>query len=766
MDKFTCIGRSHGAPAIPADKEQWTAVRRDPKLAELCRKIAECKDEETCRKLKSQLPVWTPRCAEFRNNHRAEKDALRPLNRLMLDIDEKGLTDSIMQKIAYDSENHAWLCRRRVLMVEESVRKGTHIMLEIRDDDDPTRLQDEVSKALGVKVDPAVKNRAGCIYMVPDGYTRFVDERLFTMSPLQGSGIGDNKNDSAYAPSTPLPTGEGQGGASLPTGEGQGGSYHGIPYSDIVAKYWELFNDGKVPTAGDRNVKTFELAMAVRSICDYDQGLMEKVIPNYWQAPSQPSAPPQPSPEGEGVGEWRKTIENALKEPRKSMPYRLRQVLNALRKSAQIEATGGTASCPPERPKKLPPLLALLTSKVPEVYKTAVCESVWPALGAHLHQVEFRYVNNETVGPNFMTVLAAPMSVGKGCVNPPIDHIMADIRKRDEESRRRDREWRDNNKRKGANKEKTPRPTDLCIQWLSSDLTNAALVQRMADAERNGERYLYIRMDEIELLNQLRTTGKADAVTQLIKLAFNNAVYGQERVGTDSVNETAHVRWNWNASTTPANLRRFLRGGANDGTLSRLNLTTILKPEDSKMPVYGLYDEKFDEQLKPFIERLNGCCGLIECSEVNALAKTLIAENDERAARVESDAYRVLSYRANVIAFQKAMLLYIAHGYRWTKEMEDYIRWSEQMDLWCKMRYFGDVLELEMQEEANMANHDPRDLLAMLPEQFSDEEFLELRQRLGKKGDGRSTLRTWKTRKLVDMDDVTGMWINIKKVRA
>ncbi|MCR5362175.1 MAG: hypothetical protein K6E73_09200 [Bacteroidales bacterium] len=524
-----------------------------------------------------------------------------------------------------------------------------------------------------------------------------------------------------------------------------------MPYSDIVKRYWAMFYDGREPSAGNRNTLTFELAMAMRHICGFDEGVLSQVIPNYWASGG-----------GDDGGERMSCIRSALSEPRRGVPFRLRQVLQSLRCERSTSAKRMEETQPPCRPEKLPPLLELLTSRVPEMYKGAVCESVWPSLGVHLHEVQFRYVNNELQEPTFMTVLMAPMSIGKGCVNPPIDYIMADIRQRDDEARRRDREWRESNRRKGANKEKSARPQDICVQWLMADMTNAAFVQRMADAERNGRRFLYSRLDEIEGLNQLRTSSRTDSVSQIIKLAFNCSLYGQERVGAESVNECTHVRWNRNASTTPANGKRFFRNAVNDGTLSRINLTTIMRGESDEMPIYGQYDETFAENLRPYIERLNACSGVIECPQALKLAKTLLEENAERAALCDSEAYRVLSYRANVIAYLKAMVLYVAHGYKWTKQMEQYVRWSEQMDLWCKMHFFGDELENLIGEETKMSGNGQQNLLEALPESFSREEYVQMRQSQGRAGDGSNTLRVWKKRGYIDWDEVVGRYVKLK----
>ena len=554
-------------------------------------------------------------------------------------------------------------------------------------------------------------------------------------------------------------------------------SYNGIPFEKIVLKYLELFNDGKLPTEGDRNVKTFELAVTLRSICDYSQAKLEAVIPRFDNFPME---------------EWRRTIESALKEPRKGMPYRLRQVLNALQQDGKMSITGGTHDTPPTMPKRLPKLLTLLTSKVPHMYKPAVCEGVFPALGVHLHGVKFRYWDNVEHEPTFMNVLIAPMSIGKGAIKKPIDFILNDIKEADKPNRLREAEWKRKNPA-SKTKAKDPRPNDICIQILIDNLTDAVFNQRVVDAHENGQRFIYTRVDEVEQLKKVTSKGTVDEVSILIRKAFDNAEHGQERVGADSITGIAPLRWNFNASTTIPNAHRFFQKAVNDGTLSRLNLSTIVKPkteyppngtndtpngkdnppngkintpngkdnlpnDDSSLPIFGIYDEKFAEQLQPFISRLNSASGLIECPQALKLAKELTQENDRRAALYESDAYRILSYRANVIAYLKAMVLYVAAGYKWSKEIADYVRWSEQMDLWCKMRFFGSQLEAEILAERQQVNAAPQNLLALLPGEFTYEQYLRMRQQQGKRGDGYSTLRVWKHRGYIEYDEVASTW--------
>lgn len=534
--------------------------------------------------------------------------------------------------------------------------------------------------------------------------------------------------------------------------------YNGIPYSEIISKYWELYNFGKLPTMGDRNVKTFELAVTLRAICNYSLPQLEAVIPRYDNFPEQ---------------EWRTTLESALKEPRKGMPYRLRQVLLAIQSDSKIAATGGSRDVPPAMPQKLPKLLKLLSSKVPQMYKPAVCEAIFPALAIHLHGVKFRYWDNVDHEPTFMNVLIAPMSVGKGAIKKPIDFILADIKEADKPNRLREAEWKRKNP-SGKTKAKDPRPNDICIQILIDNLTDAVFNQRVVDAHENGHRFVYTRVDEVEQLKKVTSRGTVDEVSILIRKAFDNAEHGQERVGADSITGIAPLRWNFNASTTIPNAHRFFLKSVNDGTLSRLNLSTIIKPRledaqennqassqqspDDSLPIFGIYDDKFAQDLKPYLDRLSSASGLIECPQALKLAKELTRENDKRASLYESEAYRILSYRANVIAYLKAMVLYVAQGYHWSEDIAEYVRWSEQMDLWCKMRFFGTQLEEEILQEVKQINASPQNLLSTLPDEFTYEQFLRHRQQQGKCGDGKNTLRTWKHRGYVVYDEITKTW--------
>ena len=699
-----------------------------------------------------------------------------------------------------------------LLMLERSARKGYHLVFRRHFMDGLAEgkiLENQeinlkwASELLGVKFDEAAKDITRVFFSTTasEEDLLFLDDALFEQSvpdieKLAGNGSAANgssangsaangssangsaTNGNATSETSGSATSGSSAGANNPSNSADASQdssnsqnpsnpqqpspisplYNGIPYSEIISKYWELYNFGKLPTTGDRNVKTFELAVTLRAICNYSLPQLEAVIPRYDNFPEQ---------------EWRTTLESALKEPRKGMPYRLRQVLLAIQSDSKIAATGGSRDVPPAMPQKLPKLLKLLSSKVPQMYKPAVCEAIFPALAIHLHGVKFRYWDNVDHEPTFMNVLIAPMSVGKGAIKKPIDFILADIKEADKPNRLREAEWKRKNP-SGKTKAKDPRPNDICIQILIDNLTDAVFNQRVVDAHENGQRFVYTRVDEVEQLKKVTSRGTVDEVSILIRKAFDNAEHGQERVGADSITGIAPLRWNFNASTTIPNAHRFFLKSVNDGTLSRLNLSTIIKPRfeeaqedaqannqqnsESDLPIFGIYDDKFAQDLKPYLDRLSSANGLIECPQALKLAKELTRENDKRATLYESEAYRILSYRANVIAYLKAMVLYVAQGYHWSEDIADYVRWSEQMDLWCKMRFFGTQLEEEIQQEVKQINASPQNLLSTLPDEFTYEQFLRHRQQQGKCGDGKNTLRTWKHRGYVVYDEITRTW--------
>ena len=619
-----------------------------------------------------------------------------------------------------------------LLLLEESARgQGYHLVFRRRQELSQEDNLRWASELLGVGYDKGAKDITRVFFTTTNEQLLFLDDAVFAIEATHSvAALQCCSSQVTYDPEA---------------------KYNGVLFKDIIAKYWELYNDGKEPTEGDRNVLTFELAVTLRSICGYSLEKLMAVIPNYW---SIYTAEPTPLCNFE---EYRKTLENALKEPRKGMPYRLKQVLQALKSQAGVKACGGTLTAPPPMPKRLPPLLKLLTKNVPWFYKPAVANAVFPALGVHLHGVKFRYWDNVEHEATFMNILIGRQSIGKGTIKKPIEYIMADIKQRDQPNRQREAEWKQKNP--GARQKKDPRPTDICIQMLIDNLTDAVFNQRIVDANNNGQRFIYTIVDEIEGLKKVTSKGTVDEVGLLIRKAFDNSDAGQERVGADSVSGIAPLRWNFNASTTPPNAKKFFYKMVNDGTVSRLDVSSIIKgdDDDDTAPILGIYDHTFAAELKPYIDRLESASGLIECAQSKKLALDIKQENKDAAKLYDSEAYRVFSYRANVIAWLKGMVLYVAHGYRWSKEIADFVRWSQQYNLWCKMLYFGQQLERELREEIEIQRQSgPQNLLELLTDEFTREQYRQMRQQQGKSGDGESTLRSWQSRGYIVYDEVSG----------
>ena len=638
-----------------------------------------------------------------------------------------------------------------LLMLERSATKGYHLAFRRR----PELSQEEnlkwASELLGVKYDKGAKDITRVFYSTTaeaeellylDDAIFLAEESIFKSKESRKLGNIDTSVDEKIPKFQDSLDNK---NLSL--------EYNGMPYAEIIEKYWELYNGGKKPVEGDRNALTFELAVTIRCICGYSLEQLLSVIPNYWNREND-----TPAQRKANETEWRQTIENALKEPRKGMPLRLKQVLQALKSQSGIKACGGTATTPPPMPKRLPPLIKLLTKNVPWFYKPAVASAVFPALGAHLHGVKFRYWDNVDHEATFMNILIGRQSIGKGCIKHPIEYIMEDIRLRDQPNRQREAEWKQKNP--AAKQKKDPRPTDICIQMLIDNLTDAVFNQRIVDVNQNGERYIYTKVDEIEALKKVTSKGTVDEVGLLIRKAFDNSLAGQERVGADSVSGIAPLRWNFNASTTPPNARKFFRRMVNDGTVSRLDVATIIINTDEEKetdPIYGIYDHTFAQELKPYIDRLDAANGLIECQQAKKLSLEIKQENFDRAKLYDSEAFRVLSYRANVIAWLKGMVLYVAHGYKWSREIADFVRWSQQYNLWCKMLFFGQQLEKELREEVEIQRQSgPQNLLELLQDEFTKEQYRQMRQSQGKTGDGDSTLRSWVSRGYIDFDEVSG----------
>ena len=734
------------------NREEYLVLRNGDEQKQLVARIRAGEDG-----LKSKLVQMNYSCLP--NADGSLKGSKTASTSVGMDIDFKAPCDLSVE------EQQTWLaaCMAKVpemvlakkdelglLMLELSAKKGYHLVFRRR----PELSQEDnlrwASELLGVAYDAQAKDITRVFFTTTGSEEDliYLDDEIFeNVAALQccssnhaNTDITD-ETDNPSNPSNPCSV------AYDPEAK-----YNGVLMKDIVAKYWELYNGGKEPVEGDRNALTFELAVTIRSICGYSLEKLLTVVPNYWTKPDGTCTQ-------DDLAEWRQTLENALKEPRKGMPLRLKQVLQALKSQAGVKACGGTMTTPPPMPKKLPPLIKLLTKNVPWFYKPAVANAVFPALGAHLHGVKFRYWDNVEHEATFMNVLIGRQSIGKGVIKKPIEYIMEDIRQRDIPNRQREQEWKDKNP--SARQKKDPRPTDICIQMLIDNLTDAVFNRRIVDANNNGERFVFTIVDEIEALKKVTSRGTVDEVGLLIRKAYDNSMAGQERVGADSVSGIAPLRWNFNASTTPPNARKFFWKMVNDGTVGRLDVSTIIRNDndDDTAPVLGIYDHTFAAELKPYIDRLEAANGLIECAQAKRLSLDIKKENEDAVKLYESEAYRILSYRANVIAWLKGMVLYVAHGYQWSKEIAAFVRWSQQYNLWCKMLYFGKQLEKELREELEIQRQSgPQNLLELLPDEFTKEQYGQMRQSQGKSGDGDSTLRCWVARGHIVFDEVSGRY--------
>ena len=508
--------------------------------------------------------------------------------------------------------------------------------------------------------------------------------------------------------------------------------YNGIAYEKLVAKLVELL--GGEPEHGSRNAFIFTLACYLRYLCDDNPAWIKQVIPTFGEEQNRAFA----------------TVESACN---RRQAHRLPGIVRkAIKLSQDDESKAMCAGCfddddfgdihNPESyfynihqmPQKLPKLIKLLVSKTPEIYRPAVSQAVFPPLASHLLETRFRYIDNVEHEATLMQILCAPTGSGKESVSQPINRIMADIRKRDEEQRERERKWKDECNSKGANKDLRERPEGLVIQEVNIDMTNPAFVLRMKEAENH---FLYAKVNELNLFDALK--GKTNQHFRIMELAFDLGNYGQDRVGTQSVTETVQVRFNWNASCTPRKCRDYFRRVVTDGPISRISFSTIeRRPCGSEIPVYGTYDAAFDEALKPYIDNLLKARGLVNCPQALRLARKLVEENAEFSRLSQNFVFENLSFRANVIAYLKACVLYVANGMKWETSIEDFIRWSERYDLWCKLKLFGQMIYDADTDRADLpktAPHGPKNLLEQLPDEFTMEDYIKLRRQEGYEDD-------------------------------
>ena len=541
------------------------------------------------------------------------------------------------------------------------------------------------------------------------------------------------------------------GGESYPT------DYNGIEYSEIIRRLEEQL--GGRPAQGARNSFIFTMACNLRYICNDDAAWVASILPTYGEEPQK----------------HRATIQSAINRPMsRNMPETLKRALQVALESSEVAEGGSQPSTlnphpealPPAMPTILPEPIALLTSRTPERMQAAVAMAVFPPLGAHVCGMRFTYWDGRDYEPTFMNVVVAELSAGKSAVNTPIEYIIADMEVRDEVAREQERGWREKCALIKNPDDRPERPKGLVRQVLSADMTNAAFVQRLADA--NGH-FLYTQMDEIELLNALKTNTTSGTVTAVLRLAFDCGKYGQERVAANAIDMKAQVRWNWNASSTVQRVRKFFARSVADGTLSRISFATIVRKEGDygrERPKYGQYGQAFADELRPYIDALCNTSGTIVCPEAQEWASALCDELSDFAEECEDDTYAQFSFRAVLMGFFRAMLLYVMNGCQWTQTIADFAAWTVKYDLWCKMRFFSDMVHKDLAGEKTSLQVGPVSLLTLLPDEFTREDVRNLRIAQGMKPDPTNMIKAWKNRGQILQTDERCVYTKIKGVQG
>ena len=769
-------------------------------------------DEKAVKKakegLKRQLPIRAIHYSKFRNNHRSSEDAVPEsfLFQTTIDVDDVEYVDAALEKAReLNCSNTIW--KGKLLHLEYSARKKLHIDIRMPMGMTIEETQKAYCEAARIPYDKScitperiifITDKDSEIYRSKEWYGVLPDEEIQarreaflkrgltidgkgtpnTIFQIQNtdSNVQDNRfqgtdshsavsSGAAIQPAQPgnshradddyiSHSGGSQKAGGLAAQEAESASEKNLIAFDLFQESAGL-KGMNIDTVGSRHSSLLAIMSAGASRVMSEEELMKVVamrMPSYYQendchqlihdfyAKYGDSSKPF-SRDVIRVNALAEQAAKSLLAGDCKSPGRLA--------GSNLKVQSSTASYPPPPPMpgKLPKLVELLISKTPEIYQPAVAHAIFPPLATHLWNTRFRYIDNVEHEATLMTCLLAGTGAGKSCVQMPISMIMEDIRKRDQENLKREKEWKEEMMRKGANKDKRKRPDNLIIQEIDADMTNPAFVMRTAEAKGH---FLYTSLNEIDQFDALKGIGNQHF--RIMCLAFDPGnQYGQTRVGTQSVTERVTVRFNWNASTTIQKGQRYFSKVLTDGPLSRINFCTIPEREiGDKIPVYGTYDNQFRKELKPYIENLCMATGLIDCPEAYRLAEILSEENADFSQVTQNRIYENFTFRANVIAYLKACVLYVANGCRWEPEIEDFIRWSERYDLWCKMRFF----EEDIQKANNVGEHSnkrgPSNLLQSLPDTFTEQQVVEARAALGLSEEGTAhLLSTWVYRKYV-----------------
>ena len=752
-------------------------------------------------RLKSELPFFCPHYGIFKNNVRRQENAQPEsfMFQTIIDVDDREYVDKAIEKAReLNCSDSIW--NGSLLHLCYSARKKLHIGIRLPVGMTIEETQKAYCEALGVPYDESCITPERMIYLTDKDseiyrskmWCAVLSEKEILMRrqayldrglTVDGRGkvnslqlkvnsngknnennrlSGNDGNPAVSAGSAVQPAQPGDShGADAPHIGDSGGNQNagglGAREKNLIA--FDLFTQAaglggmEIDTVGSRHSSLLAIMSAGASRVMEEEELMKVVrvkMPSYYQendchqlihdfyAKYADNTKPM-SREVMRV--------NALAEQKASQQVNSLQLTGnrAKQQVNSLQLTGNRADedypDPPEMPKKLPKLVELLISRTPEVYKPAVAHAIFPPLATHLWKTRFRYIDNVEHEARLMTLLLAGTGAGKSSVNRPIDFIMEDIRLRDAENLKREKAWKDEMLRKGANKDKRKRPENLIIQEIDADMTNPAFVMRTAEAQ---EHFLYTSLNELDQFDALKGSGNQQFRIMCLAADPGNK-YGQTRVGTMSVTERVTIRFNWNASTTIQKGQRYFSKVLTDGPISRINFCTIPEREIGEdMPVYGTYDESYREALRPYIENLNKVTGLIECKEAFQLALKLKDENAEFARLSQDRTFENLSFRANVIAYLKACVLYVANGCKWEPEIDEFIRWSEQYDLYCKMRFFGDMIAKENYTAEKSSKRGPQNLLQILPDNFTAAQLLAIRLEHGLDAKGTDMMiRQW-----------------------
>ena len=714
-------------------------------------------------RLKSELPFFCPHYGIFKNNVRRQENAQPEsfMFQTIIDVDDREYVDKAIEKAReLNCSDSIW--NGSLLHLCYSARKKLHIGIRLPVGMTIEETQKAYCEALGVPYDESCITPERMIYLTDK------DSEIYR-SKMWCAVLSEKEilmRRQAYLDRGLTVDGRGKvnsHGADAPhighSGGNQNAGGLGAREKNLIA--FDLFTQAaglggmEIDTVGSRHSSLLAIMSAGASRVMEEEELMKVVrvkMPSYYQENDchqlihdfYAKYADNTKPMSREVMRVNALAEQKASQQVNSLQLKVNRAdgNHAVQGSnLQVQSTGEDYPDPPEMPKKLPKLVELLISRTPEIYKPAVAHAIFPPLATHLWKTRFRYIDNVEHEARLMTLLLAGTGAGKSSVNRPIDFIMEDIRLRDAENLKREKAWKDEMLRKGANKDKRKRPENLIIQEIDADMTNPAFVMRTAEAQ---EHFLYTSLNELDQFDALKGSGNQQFRIMCLAADPGNK-YGQTRVGTMSVTERVTIRFNWNASTTIQKGQRYFSKVLTDGPISRINFCTIPEREIGEdMPVYGTYDESYREALRPYIENLNKVTGLIECKEAFQLALKLKDENAEFARLSQDRTFENLSFRANVIAYLKACVLYVANGCKWEPEIDEFIRWSEQYDLYCKMRFFGDMIAKENCTAEKSSKRGPQNLLQILPDSFTAAQLLAIRLEHGLDAKGTDMMiRQW-----------------------